>query len=181
LVSTGIWKRFYGNLPENKSSHHGKKNIRNSGTGYLLLKDEGTTIVLTSNTGIEPANPTVMFSNKSAEDIVALLEEKNQPEAVIVGGMATVTEFLSSGSVDEIHLGLMLIDKKSSSVILEFLLKEAQRHSLRELPDYRNCITLVTVTVTAGVTLGWASCCLIRSVLRKGDPFLALRWCIMRW
>jgi dihydrofolate reductase len=45
-----------------------------------------------------------MFSNKSAEDIVALLEEKNQPEAVIVGGMATVTEFLSSGLVDESYL-----------------------------------------------------------------------------
>jgi len=82
----------------------GRKTYKILAPDNLPFKDKGTTIVLTSNTGIEPANPTVMFTNKSPEDIVALLEEKNQPEAVIVGGMATVTEFINSGLVDEIYL-----------------------------------------------------------------------------
>src|SRR5437868_15350987 len=81
----------------------GRKTYEILAPDNLPLKSEGTTIVLTSNTGIEPANSTVIFTSKSPEDIVALLEEKNHAEAVIIGGTATVTKFINSGLVDDIY------------------------------------------------------------------------------
>lgn len=71
---------------------------------YLPLKGDGTTIVLTSNIQEKPANPTVVFTNKKADEIVSMLEEKGYAEAVIIGGSLTVSEFINSRLVDDIFL-----------------------------------------------------------------------------
>ena len=70
---------------------------------YLPLKNDGTTIVLTKNTQEKSVNPTVIFTNKKPEDIISLLEERGHQEAVIIGGTQTVSEFMSSGAVDDIY------------------------------------------------------------------------------
>jgi dihydrofolate reductase len=75
-LSQEYGKGFMEICQRTKAVIMGRKTYEILAPDNLPLKDEGTTIVLTSNTGIEPANPTVMFSNKSAEDVVALLEEK---------------------------------------------------------------------------------------------------------
>lgn len=71
---------------------------------YLPLKDGGTTIVLTSDTNAKPGNPTVVFAKPNANEIVPLLEKRGHDEAVIIGGTATITEFLDKGLVQEVIL-----------------------------------------------------------------------------
>ena len=71
---------------------------------YLPLKDDGTTVVLTTDIEAKSVNPTVVFTNKEPKDIVSMLEEKGYTEVVIIGGTITVSEFMSSGAVDDIYL-----------------------------------------------------------------------------
>ena len=71
---------------------------------YLPLKDEGTTIVLTSKTEEKPANKTVVFTKQSPAEIITLLEEREHKEAVIIGGTQTISEFFNQGLVDEVLL-----------------------------------------------------------------------------
>lgn len=70
---------------------------------YLPLKDDGTTIVLTTDTELKSTNSTVIFTNKKPKEIISFLEEKGHTEAVIVGGTMTVNEFMSSGAVDDLY------------------------------------------------------------------------------
>lgn len=70
---------------------------------YLPLKNSGTTVVLTSNTQLSPPNPTVLFTNLKAVEIVSLLEQKGHSEAVIIGGALTMSEFMNAGLVDAIY------------------------------------------------------------------------------
>ena len=71
---------------------------------YLPLKNDGTTVVLTTDIEAKSVNPTVVFTNKEPKDIVSMLEEKGHTEVVIIGGTITVSEFMSSGAVDDIYL-----------------------------------------------------------------------------
>jgi len=71
---------------------------------YLPLKDNGTTIVLTSDTKQPPPNPTVLFTNQKAAEIFSLLEQKGHTEAVIIGGTLTISEFMNAGLVDDVFL-----------------------------------------------------------------------------
>lgn len=71
---------------------------------YLPLKDNGTTIVLTSDTKQPPPNPTVLFTDQRASEIVSLLEQKGHIEAVIIGGTMTISEFMNVGLVDDVFL-----------------------------------------------------------------------------
>src|ERR1043165_9315874 len=70
---------------------------------YLPLKD-GSLVVMTHDIKQKPAQPNVMFTDKSPKDIVALLESKGHTEAVIIGGTLTVSEFFRAGLVNEIYL-----------------------------------------------------------------------------
>ena len=69
---------------------------------YLPLKEDGTTVVLTSDIQLTPPNPTVVFTNETAIEIVSMLEKKGHTEAVIIGGALTVSKFVNSGLVDDI-------------------------------------------------------------------------------
>jgi dihydrofolate reductase len=139
-ISQEYGKGFMEICQKTKAVIMGRKTYEILAPDNLPLKDERITIVLTSITSIEPANPTVIFTNKSPEDIVALLEEKNQPEAVIVGGMATVTEFINIGLVDEIHLvyepvlfgdGLPLFKNSEVELKLSLISVEKLNNSIR--------------------------------------------------
>jgi dihydrofolate reductase len=71
---------------------------------YLPLKDEGALVVLTHNTSAEPAQSNVVFTDKDPQAIVAMLERQGYSEAVIIGGTATVSEFMKAQLVNELIL-----------------------------------------------------------------------------
>jgi dihydrofolate reductase len=70
---------------------------------YLPLKNEGTTIVLTSNKQVESDNPTVVFTQLSPSEIIHLLEAKGHSEAVIIGGAMAMSAFIKAGLVNDIY------------------------------------------------------------------------------
>jgi dihydrofolate reductase len=71
---------------------------------YLPLKDEGTLVVLTHDTSAPRAQSNVVFTDKNPRAIVAMLESQGYSEAVIIGGTATVSEFMKAKLVNELIL-----------------------------------------------------------------------------
>lgn len=71
---------------------------------HLPLKEDGSLLVLTHDTGLIPPQPNVLFTDQTPQDIIALLESKGHTEAVIIGGTLTVSEFLKAGLVSELYL-----------------------------------------------------------------------------
>jgi dihydrofolate reductase len=70
---------------------------------YLPLKNEGTTVVLTSNKELRSDNPTVVFTQRSASEIVEMLQAKGHSEAVIIGGATVMSAFIKAGLVNDIY------------------------------------------------------------------------------
>lgn len=71
---------------------------------HLPLKDEGTTVVLTTNETATPDNSTVLFTKEGPAEIIQLLENKGHTEAVIIGGTMTISQFINAGLVNDIYL-----------------------------------------------------------------------------
>jgi Dihydrofolate reductase len=71
---------------------------------HLPLKGEGTLIVLTHDTAAAPAQTNVVFTDDAPQEVVRILEARGHQEAVIIGGTQTVSEFMTSGLVDELYL-----------------------------------------------------------------------------
>jgi dihydrofolate reductase len=71
---------------------------------YLPLKDEGILVVLTHDTSAPRAQSNVVFTEKSPQAIAAMLEAEGYSEAVIIGGTATVSEFMKARLVNELIL-----------------------------------------------------------------------------
>ncbi|WP_316834381.1 dihydrofolate reductase family protein [Pedobacter nutrimenti] len=80
---------------------------------YLPLKDEGTTVVLTTDETAKSDNPTVTFTKDSPAAVKQMLESKGHTEAVIIGGTMTISQFINAGLVDEIYFVVepVLFDK----------------------------------------------------------------------
>lgn len=70
---------------------------------YLPLKDEGTTVVLTTDVTAKPDNPTIKFTNDKPAEIKQALEDTGYTEALIIGGTMTISQFINAGLVDEIY------------------------------------------------------------------------------
>ncbi|MEH6305629.1 dihydrofolate reductase family protein [Olivibacter sp. CPCC 100613] len=70
---------------------------------YLPLTDEGTTVVLTSDKHAKSDNPTVVFTQDTAKDILQMLTEKGHTEAVIIGGTTVMSNFIQAELVDDIY------------------------------------------------------------------------------
>jgi dihydrofolate reductase len=70
---------------------------------YLPLKNEGTTVVLTTNKQAKSSNQTVVFSQDNPSGIVRMLVAKGHTRAVIIGGAMAITEFVKAGLVDDIY------------------------------------------------------------------------------
>ncbi|GAB3911821.1 dihydrofolate reductase family protein [Mucilaginibacter boryungensis] len=70
---------------------------------HLPLKEEGTTIVLTTNDTAKPDNPTVKFTKEGPVKIKKMLEREGYADAVIIGGTMTISQFINAGLVDEIY------------------------------------------------------------------------------
>jgi dihydrofolate reductase len=70
---------------------------------YLPLKDEGTTVVLTTDETVKSDNPTVTFTKENPAEIKQMLENEGYTEAVIIGGTMAISQFINAGLVDEIY------------------------------------------------------------------------------
>ena len=70
---------------------------------YLPLTSEGTTVVLTTDKQANSANPTVVFTQNGATEIIKMLAGKGHNEAVIIGGAMTIREFVNAGEVSDIY------------------------------------------------------------------------------
>ena len=71
---------------------------------YLPLKDEGILVVLTHDTSAPRAQSNVVFTEESPQAIASMLEAEGYSEAVIIGGTATVSEFMKARLVNELIL-----------------------------------------------------------------------------
>lgn len=108
---------------------------------YLPLKDDGALIVLTHRTTDKPSQANVTFTDSDPKDIVTLLENQGYTEAVIIGGTATVSEFMKAKLVDELILvvepvlfgaGLPLLKDIDSEYRLELQdVKKLNDHTVR--------------------------------------------------
>ncbi len=97
---------------------------------YLPLKDEGTTVVLTTDESARSNNSTVVFTKTKATEIAEMLATKGRNEAVIIGGAMTMSEFINAGLVDDIYFvmepvlfgsGLLLFKKVQLEMKLNLL------------------------------------------------------------
>ena len=70
---------------------------------YLPLKDEGTTVVLTTDQNARSENSTVVFTQSKASEIIGLLTKNGHTEVVIIGGMMTISQFINAGLVNDIY------------------------------------------------------------------------------
>jgi dihydrofolate reductase len=70
---------------------------------YLPLTSEGTTVVLTTDKQVKSDNPTVVFVQPGAPEVVRMLADKGHTEAVIIGGTMTMSEFVNAGLVNDIY------------------------------------------------------------------------------
>jgi dihydrofolate reductase len=95
---------FFEICQKTKAVIMGRKTYSILAHDYLPLKEEGTTVVLTTDTKAKPANRTIVFTDEEAKEIVALLEQKGHTEAVIIGGAFTMTKFIDANLVNEIIL-----------------------------------------------------------------------------
>jgi dihydrofolate reductase len=71
---------------------------------HLPLRNEGTLAVLTHGTSAERVQSNVVFTDKNPQGIAAMLESQGYSEAVIIGGTATVSQFMKAGLVNELIL-----------------------------------------------------------------------------
>ncbi len=70
---------------------------------YLPLKNEGTTVVLTSDGKSRSDDPTVVFTKNKPSEIVEMLSKKGHNEAVIIGGAMVMSLFINAGLVSDIY------------------------------------------------------------------------------
>jgi len=94
---------MYAICQEFKAVIMGKTTYNIIAPDYLPLKDEGTTVVLTTDETVKSDNPSVMFTKDSPAEIKQMLEGKGHTEAVIIGGTMTISQFMNAGLVDEIY------------------------------------------------------------------------------
>ena len=82
----------------------GKTTYNHLAPDYLPLKNEGTLVVLTHDTSAQRVQSNVVFTDKKPKDIAAMIESQGYSEAVIIGGTATVSEFMKAGLVNDLIL-----------------------------------------------------------------------------
>ena len=71
---------------------------------HLPLSSEGILVVLTHHVSTEPVQSNIVFTDKNPQGIAAMLESQGYSEAVIIGGTATVSQFMKAGLVNELIL-----------------------------------------------------------------------------
>ena len=103
-LSTEYSEGFMALSQQTKSVIMGKTTYNILVPDYLPLKNEGVHVVLTHDTSAHGAQSNVVFTDETPQAIVEMLEGQGYSEAVIIGGTATVSEFIKAGLVNELIL-----------------------------------------------------------------------------
>lgn len=103
-LSTAFEEGFVAITQRTKAVIMGKTTYNVLAPDYLPLKDEGALVVLTHHTSEKPSQSNVIFTNSDPSEIVGMLESQGYKEAVIIGGTATVSEFMKAGLVNDLIL-----------------------------------------------------------------------------
>ena len=136
-LSPDYGQGLYSICQKYKAVIMGKTTYNILSPNYLPLTNEGTTIVLTSDKQAKSDNPTVVFTQSNASDIVQMLIDKGHTEAVIIGGAMAISAFVKAGLVNDIYFvmepvlfgtGLSLLKQIES----EFKLKLLEVYKLNE-------------------------------------------------
>ena len=136
-LSPEYGRGLYSICQKYKAVIMGKTTYNILSPNYLPLTNEGTTIVLTSDRQAKSDNPTVVFTQSNASDIVQMLIDKGHTEAVIIGGAMAISAFVKAGLVNDIYFvmepvlfgtGLSLLKQIES----EFKLKLLEVYKLNE-------------------------------------------------
>jgi len=136
-LSPDYGQGLYSICQKYKAVIMGKTTYNILSPNYLPLTNEGTTIVLTSDKQAKSDNPTVVFTQSNASDIVQMLIDKGHTEAVIIGGAMAISAFVKAGLVNDIYFvmepvlfgtGLSLLKEIES----EFKLKLLEVYKLNE-------------------------------------------------
>jgi len=136
-LSPDYGQGLYSICQKYKAVIMGKTTYNILSPNYLPLTNEGTTIVLTSDRQAKSDNPTVVFTQSNASDIVQMLIDKGHTEAVIIGGAMAISAFVKAGLVNDIYFvmepvlfgtGLSLLKEIES----EFKLKLLEVYKLNE-------------------------------------------------
>ena len=129
-LSPDYGQGLYSICQKYKAVIMGKTTYNILSPNYLPLTNEGTTIVLTSDRQAKSDNPTVVFTQSNASDIVQMLIDKGHTEAVIIGGAMTISAFVKAGLVNDIYFvmepvlfgtGLSLLKEIESEFKLKLL------------------------------------------------------------
>lgn len=103
-LSNEYSERFMAMSQQAKAVIMGKTTYNILAPDYLPLKDEGILVVLTHDTSATRVQSNVIFTDESPQAIAVMLESQGYSEAVIIGGTATVSEFMKAGLVNELIL-----------------------------------------------------------------------------
>lgn len=103
-LSPEYGQEFYSICQKYKAVIMGKTTYKILAPSYLPLTTEGTTVVLTTDKQAKSENPTVVFTQNNATEIVQMLRDKGHREAVIIGGAMTISEFINARLADDIYL-----------------------------------------------------------------------------
>ncbi|ASZ13505.1 dihydrofolate reductase family protein [Chitinophaga pendula] len=121
---------MYGICQKFKAVIMGKTTYDIIAPDHLPLKEEGTTIVLTTHEDETSANPTVHFSKASPAEVIQRLVGEGYEQAVIIGGTMTISQFMKAGLVDDVYFviepvlfdgGLPLLKNLTSELKLNLL------------------------------------------------------------
>ncbi len=140
-LSPEYGREFYSICQEYKAVIMGMTTYKILAPNYLPLTTEGTTVVLTKDTHARSENPTVIFTQSHAAEIVQMLADKGHSEAVIIGGALTISAFINAGLVDDIYFimepvlfgtGLALLKNVETELKLNLLdIKKLNGHTIR--------------------------------------------------
>jgi dihydrofolate reductase len=102
-LSNEFGEDFMSICQKHKAVIMGRTTYNKLSPDYLPLTSEGTTAVLTNDKQAKSDNPTVVFVQNGASEVVRMLADKGHTEAVIIGGTMTMSEFVNAGLVSEIY------------------------------------------------------------------------------
>lgn len=103
-LSQEYGKTFWDLCQQTQAVIMGKTTYNILAPDNLPLTSSGTIIVRSHDAAISPAQGNVVFTDKTPQDIVNLLEGRRHREAVIIGGAQTVSAFIRATLVDEVRL-----------------------------------------------------------------------------
>ncbi|WP_333862758.1 dihydrofolate reductase family protein [Sphingobacterium sp.] len=133
---------MYGLCQKFKAVIMGKTTYTILAPDYLPLKNEGTTVVLTSDDTSISDDPSIRFTKESPVEIKHALEGRGYTDAVIIGGTMTISQFINARLVDEVYFVVEPVLFDSGLPLLKNVIGELKLKLLQVKPLNDNTVQL---------------------------------------